>query len=85
MHDLGVQPGPAQDFDWYRLGQPAYSSWEVIVELNPHSSPERQGEYPNDESRNDYDAPGLHFRDGALHTCCQRFKNRILVYRRKAA
>lgn len=31
-HDLGAQPGPAADFDWYRLGQPAYSSWEVIVD-----------------------------------------------------
>jgi hypothetical protein len=31
-HDLGALPGPAADVDWYRIGQPPYSSWEVTVE-----------------------------------------------------
>lgn len=31
-HDLGTVPGPAADVDWFLLGQPPFSSWEVTVE-----------------------------------------------------
>jgi len=32
LHDLGVLPGPLADADWYRLGQQAYSSYEVVAD-----------------------------------------------------
>jgi hypothetical protein len=31
-HDLGVQPGPAADEDWYRMPGKPYASYEVIVD-----------------------------------------------------
>jgi hypothetical protein len=32
VHDLGVRPGPTADQDWYRIGQKAFSSYEVLVD-----------------------------------------------------
>ena len=32
VHDLGAQPGPVSDADWYVVSLPAYSSFEVIVD-----------------------------------------------------
>jgi hypothetical protein len=32
IHDLGFLPGPLPDQDWYRVGQKAYSSYEVVVD-----------------------------------------------------
>jgi hypothetical protein len=32
IHDLGALPGPLPDEDWYRIGQKAYSSYEVVVD-----------------------------------------------------
>jgi len=32
VHDLGVQPGPAADSDWYRLNQQRFSSYEVLCD-----------------------------------------------------
>jgi hypothetical protein len=32
IHDLGALPGPLADQDWYRIGQKAYSSYEVVVD-----------------------------------------------------
>jgi hypothetical protein len=31
-HDLGVQPGPAADEDWYRMPSKPYASYEIIVD-----------------------------------------------------
>ena len=31
-HDLGARPGSLADEDWFRLGQPPYTSWEVVVD-----------------------------------------------------
>jgi hypothetical protein len=32
VYDLAAQPGPVSDQDWFRIGQAAYSSYEVTVE-----------------------------------------------------
>jgi hypothetical protein len=32
IHDLGALPGPLADQDWYRIGQKAFSSYEVTVD-----------------------------------------------------
>jgi len=32
LHDLGALPGPVADEDWYRIGQKAFASYEVIVD-----------------------------------------------------
>jgi len=32
IHDLGVLPGPLPDQDWFRIGQKAFASYEVIVD-----------------------------------------------------
>ena len=34
VHDLAALPGPTQDFDWFRISQQPYSSYEVIVDGN---------------------------------------------------
>jgi hypothetical protein len=34
LHDLGALPGfpPIADQDWYRIGQPPQSSWEIVID-----------------------------------------------------
>lgn len=32
VHDLGAQPGPVPDQDWYRLVQESYSSYEILCD-----------------------------------------------------
>ena len=32
VHDLGVQPGPAADQDWYPITQEPFSSWEILCD-----------------------------------------------------
>jgi hypothetical protein len=32
IHDLGALPGPLADQDWYRIGQKAFASYEVVVD-----------------------------------------------------
>jgi hypothetical protein len=32
VHDLGVQPGPVADQDWYPINQQAFSSYEVLCD-----------------------------------------------------
>jgi len=32
VHDLGVQPGPAADQDWYRVTVPDHASYEVVMD-----------------------------------------------------
>ena len=32
VHDLGVQPGPVADQDWYRINQQPFSSYEVLCD-----------------------------------------------------
>jgi hypothetical protein len=32
VHDLGVQPGPVADEDWFRIGQKPESSYEILVD-----------------------------------------------------
>ena len=32
VHDLGVQPGPVADQDWYEIGQEPFSSYEILCD-----------------------------------------------------
>src|SRR5438093_12412791 len=32
VHDLGAQPGPVPDQDWYRIVQQPFSSYEVLCD-----------------------------------------------------
>jgi hypothetical protein len=38
-HDLQAQPGPVADRDYFRLGQPPWSSWEVVADATSGDVP----------------------------------------------